>query len=89
MIVALLPPKPKQAGPGAAPTLSGPTVIRPSLTAMIELPPTPLERTLLIGNEIGTPSIEPRRCTSMRKSFTEPTSVVVPPTSIISTCLRP
>jgi hypothetical protein len=87
-MVALVPPKPKHAGPGAAPTLSGPTWMTPSRTAMTELPPTPAECTLLIGKEIGTPFTDPRRSVMISASRTEPTSVVVPPTSIISTCSR-
>ena len=77
-MVALLPPNPKHAGPGAAPPLSGPTTTAPSLTVMTELPPTPAECTLLIANEIGTPLMDPRRSTLIWQSRTEPTSVVVP-----------
>ena len=88
-MVASVPPNPKHAGPGAAPTLSGPTVISPSLTAMIELPPTPLDCTSLIGMEIGAPSIDPRRLVRISSFRTDPTSVVVPPTSIINTWPRP
>ena len=61
------------------------TVIRSSTTPMIELPPTPAECTLLIGNEVGTPAISPRWSVAISPRTTEPTSVVVPPTSIIRT----
>lgn len=89
MMVADVPPKPKQAGPGAAPTLSGPTVIAPSVTVMTELPPMPADSTFDIGKEVGMPAMVPRRSVRISRPATVPMSVVVPPTSIMRTCLSP
>ena len=89
MIVASVPPRPKHAGPGAAPTLSGPTVIAPSATRITELPPTPWLVIAASSKDVGTRSIRPRRSTRTAPSATTPMSEVVPPTSSMRTCLNP
>ena len=89
VMVANFPPRPKQAGPGTAPTLSGPITIFPLTTLKIELPPAPALTISHSGNDTLMPSTCPRRTSATVPSRYWQMSVVVPPTSIETTSVNP
>ena len=90
VIVGLVPPKQKHAGPGLEPALSGPTFNTPkSSIHAIEPPPSPIEVTETVGTKIGnSPTISPLLYAGAPSKITA-TSALVPPTSKLSTCERP
>ena len=81
-MVAMVPPRAKQAGPGAEPTLSGPTRTLPLSARRIEPPPAPMLSISESGIATGAPSMRPVSLTRTTPSSNFAMSVVVPPISI-------
>lgn len=83
MTVGLVPPSPKQAGPGLAPALSGPTTTAPPATRAIEPPAPPTASTRGVGSRTSTPARLQLTVCGSRASSMIPMSMLVPPMSTV------